>query len=437
MADEKSENIVESASNEAAAKASDPKRSKVVPKVRTVFAVVFGLIAILGLFASVVGLWARSVLFDVESVASAARQALSEEGATDSLATYVTDEVFKVVDLESQLSGVLPSGLAQYGDLIEQGAYNLVENQLKDALQNPTVQDTLIALIRNAHTQLLDVLQGDGEIDNVTIGDGKVTINAMPFVEIGLKEVQKLGLLEKLNVPSFLVSGDPAQQIAQLEKLIGIDLDSTFAQLTVFEGDAVNEATAIVEQAQRTVVLVKRAITAILIVTAVALVLSILIANRHRKAALILGLSAAVMMLVARVVIFKVVDEAPDLVVNPGAREALRLAIDDLSKGLVRLATWLLFIGVGVSAFVFLTGGSGLAKQFRHNDDGLPGTIITRNNEVSGLIGCGLAVAVALLWNFSTVALVVAGLIVVVSLWLLVFGDVEMPSETVDAAPAG
>jgi hypothetical protein len=353
------------------------------------------------------------------------------------LATYVTDEVFKVVDLESQLSGVLPSGFSQYGDLIEQGAYNLVETKLQDALQNPTVQDTLISLIRNAHTQLLDVLQGDGEIDNVTIGDGKVTINAMPFVEIGLKEVQKLGLLEKLNVPSFLVSGDPAQQIAQLEKLIGIDLDSTFAQLTVFEGDAVNEATAIVEQAQRTVVLVKRAITAILIVTAVALVLSILIANRHRKAALILGLSAAVMMLVARVVIFKVVDEAPDLVVNPGAREALRLAIDDLSKGLVRLATWLLFIGVGVSAFVFLTGGSGLAKQFRHNDDGLPGTIITRNNEVSGFIGCGLAVAVALLWSFSTVALVVAGLIVVVSLWLLVFGDVEMPAETVDAAPAG
>ncbi len=436
MADEKSVDIVESASNESVA-APGTKRSKVVPKVRTVFAVVFGLIAILGLFASVVGLWARSVLFDVDSVASAAKQALSEEGATDSLATYVTDEVFKVVDLESQLSGVLPAGFAQYGDLIEQGAYNLVETQLKDALQNPTVQDTLIALIRNAHTQLLDVLQGDGEIDNVTIGDGKVTINAMPFVEIGLKEVQKLGLLEKLNVPSFLVSGDPAQQIAQLEKLIGIDLDSTFAQLTVFEGDAVNEATAIVEQAQRTVVLVKRAITAILIVTAVALVLSILIANRHRKAALILGLSAAVMMLVARVVIFKVVDEAPDLVVNPGAREALRLAIDDLSKGLVRLATWLLFIGVGVSAFVFLTGGSGLAKQFRHNDDGLPGTIITRNNEVSGFIGCGLAVAVALLWSFSTVALVVAGLIVVVSLWLLVFGDVEMPAETVDAAPAG
>jgi hypothetical protein len=435
MADETSVDIAESASNEAAA--PDKKRSRLVPKVRTVFAVVFGLIAVIGLFASVVGLWARSVLFDVDSVASAARQALSEEGATDSLATYVTDEVFKVVDLESQLSGVLPSGFSQYGDLIEQGAYNLVETQLKDALQNPTVQDTLISLIRNAHTQLLDVLQGDGEIDNVTIGDGKVTINAMPFVELGLKEVQKLGLLERFNVPSFLVSGDPATQIKQLESLIGIDLDSTFAQLTVFEGDAVNEATAIVEQAQRTVVLVKRAITAILIVTAVALVLSILIANRHRKAALILGLSAAVMMLVARVVIFKVVDEAPDLVVNPGAREALRLAIDDLSKGLVRLATWLLFIGVGVSAFVFLTGGSGLAKQFRHNDDGLPGTIITRNNEVSGFIGCGLAVAVALLWSFSTVALVVAGLIVVVSLWLLVFGDVEMPAETVDAAPAG
>ena len=432
MADEKSVDVAEATD----VAASGAKRSGLGSKVRTVFAVVFGIIAVIGLFASVVGLWARSVLFDVDSVASAAREALSEQGATDSLATYVTDEVFKIVDLESQLSGVLPSDLLQYGDLIEQGAYNLVESQLQGALQNPTVQDTLIALIRNAHAQLLDVLQGDGEIDNVTIGDGKVTINVMPFVEMGLKEVQKLGLLERFNIPSFLVSGDPAQQISQLEGLIGIDLESTFGQLTVFEGDAVNEATAIVEQAQRTVVLVKRAITAILIVTAVALVLSILIANRHRKAALIIGIAAAVMMLVARVVIFKVVDETPDMVVDPGAREALRLGIEDLSKGLVRFATWLLFIGLGVSAFVFLTGGSGLAQQFRHHDDGLPGTIITRNNEVSGLIGCGLAVAVALLWGFSTVALAVAGLIVVVSLWLLVFGDVKMPDEVAEGAPA-
>jgi hypothetical protein len=435
MADEKSIAATDAASTQIE-QTTGAKRSGLGSKVRTVFAVVFGIIAVVGLFASVVGLWARSVLFDVDSVASAAREALSEQGATDSLATYVTDEVFKVVDLESQLSGVLPSGFSQYGDLIEQGAYNLVETQLKEALQNPTVQDTLIALIRNAHTQLLDVLQGDGEIDNVTIGDGKVTINVMPFVEIGLKEVQKLGLLERFNVPSFLVSDDPAKQIQQLESLIGIDLESTFAQLTVFEGDAVNEATAIVEQAQRTVVLVKRAITAILVVTAVALVLSILIANRHRKAALIIGLAAAVMMLVARVVIFKVVDETPALVVDPGAREALRLAIDDLSKGLVRFATWLLFIGLGVSAFVFLTGGSGLAQQFRHHDDGLPGTIITRNNEVSGLLGCGIAIAVALLWGFSPVALAVAGLIVVVSLWLLIFGDVEMPADTSEGAPA-
>lgn len=435
MADEKSVDVAGAATSDPAA-ATRAKRSSLGSKVRTVFAVIFGIIAVVGLFASVVGLWARSVLFDVDSVASAAREALSEQGATDSLATYVTDEVFKIVDLESQLSGTLPPGFSQYGDLIEQGAYNLVETQLKGALQNPTVQDTLIALIRNAHTQLLDVLQGDGEIDNVTIEDGKVTINAMPFVEIGLKEVQKLGLLERFNIPKFLVSDDPAKQIAQLEKLIGVDLESTFAQLTVFEGDAVHEATAIVEQAQRTVVLVKRAITAILVVTAVALVLSILIANRHRKAALIIGIAAAVMMLVARVVIFKVVDETPDMVVDPGAREALRLAIGDLSKGLVRLATWLLFIGLGVSAFVFLTGGSGLAQQFRHHDDGLPGTIITRNNEVSGLLGCGIAIAVALLWGFSTVALAVAGLIVVVSLWLLVFGDVKMPDETAEGAPA-
>lgn len=438
MADEQMVDTVEATiAADVAATEQPAKRSKVVPKVRTIFAVVFGLIAVIGLFASVLAVWARGVLFDADSVADAAKQALSEQGATDSLATYVTDEVFRAVDVEQRLDGKLPPAVAQYATYVQQGAYNLVEGQLQKVFRSEAVQDTLVTIVRRAHSRLLDVLQGDGEFDNVSIEDGAVTLNVLPLVELGLQEVQGLGLLDRFDIPALEVGGDPAAQIATLESTFGVDLPDDFGQLTVFEGSAVNEASAAVQQAQRAVVLVKRATVAIVAVTVVAIAASILLANRRRTAAIVLAIAAAVMMLVARVVIGKVVAEVPELVVDPGAREALRAAIDDLLSGLIRLSTWLLVIGVGVSIAVFLTGGSSLARNVRGGEDGRAGSVITRNNEVSGFIGLGLAVAVALLWGLSATALVVAGVIAAASLGLLVFGDADSDDESpVGPAPS-
>jgi hypothetical protein len=380
-------------------------KARETSKIRSIFAAVFGIIAIVGLFASTIAVWAQGVLFDSDKVAAAAESAIQQPEAAESMATYVTDQVFTIVDLEALLEQQLPGNLDSLSGVIVGGARQFVEGQLADVLQKPAVQQVLVTIVRTAHAQLMKVLSGDGMIDGVSIADGKVTLNLLPLVTLGLNQVQKLGVLTGVTVPTLKADGDPTTQIAELESAFGRDLPADFGQLTVFKGDAAAEAGEMVQTAQDIVVLVKRAIALILIVTAVAFVLTLLVANRHRRAILVLGLAGAAVMLVARVAINMALARTPNLIIDPGARSALASALQDLAGGLVELVTLLIIIGLAAAAVVLLTGTGAAAVRFRSASGG---SILTANREISATVAFGLAVLAVSVFGLDLVPLIVA-----------------------------
>jgi hypothetical protein len=279
------------------------------------------------------------------------------------------------------------------------GAREFVEGQLTEVLQKPAVQRVLVTIIRTAHVQLMKVLNGEGLVDGVSIEGDTVSLNVLPVVTLGLNQVQKLGLLSNLTVPQLKVDGDPAQQIAELEATFGRDLPDDFGQLVVFRGEAAEQASTVVEQAQNMMVLVKRALAAILAITVVCFVLSILVANRHRRAILVLGLASAAVMLIARAVIEQVLARTPDLVVNPGARSALASALDELAGGLVELVTLLLLLGLAAAVAVILTGAAGAGAR----------ALLVEHREVGALVAFALATLVIAVFGIDLVSLVAAG----------------------------
>jgi hypothetical protein len=380
-------------------------KARETSRIRTIFAVVFGIIAIVGLFASTIAVWAKGVLFDSDKVAAAAESAIQQPEAAQSMATYVTDQVFTIVDLEALLEQQLPGNLDSLSGVIVGGARQFVEGQLADVLQKPAVQQVLVTIVRTAHAQLMKVLNGEGMIDGVSISDGKVTLNLLPLVTLGLNQVQKLGVLTSVSVPTLKADGDPTTQITELESAFGRDLPADFGQLTVFKGDAAAEAGEVVQTAQDIVVLVKRAIALILIVTAVAFALTLLVANRRRRAILVLGLAGAAVMLVARVAINMALVRTPNLIINPGARSALASALQDLAGGLVELVTLLIIIGLAAAAVVLLTGTGAAAVRFRSASGG---SILTANREVSATVAFGLAVLAVAVFGLDLVPLIVA-----------------------------
>jgi hypothetical protein len=391
-------------------------KARETSKIRTIFAVVFGIIAIVGLFASTIAVWAKGVLFDSDRVAAAAESAIQQPEAAQSMATYVTDQVFTIVDLEALLEQQLPGNLDSLSGVIVGGARQFVEEQLAEVLQKPAVQQVLVTIVRTAHAQLMKVLNGDGMIDGVSIADGKVTLNLLPLVTLGLNQVQKLGVLTSVSVPTLKAGGDPTTQITELESAFGRDLPADFGQLTVFKGDAAAEAGEVVQTAQDIVVLVKRAIALILIVTAVAFALTLLVANRRRRAIMVLGLVGAAVMLVARVAINMALVRTPNLIINPGARSALASALQDLAGGLVELVTLLIIIGLAAAAVVLLTGTGAAATRFRSASGG---SILTANREVSATVAFGLAVLAIAVFGLDLVPVIVAAALSAVGVALL------------------
>lgn len=366
---------------------------------RTLVSVLAGILAVVGLFASAIAVWARGTLFDSDKVARAAEAALEQPEAAASMAAYVSSQVFTAVDVETLVENVLPSNLDGLAGMFVGGARGYVEEQLRQMFELPQVRTLLVSIVRSAHSQLMGLFEG-GSIDGVVFSDKEVTLNLLPIVTLGLKQLQELGVGTALPIPEFKANGKPSEQIGLLEGVFKRNLPDDFGQLTVFRGDAAEEAGAFVEQGQRALVIAKQAITVLLVVTAVAFLLAIAVANRRRRTILVLGLSSAAVMFVARTIINKLLADTPNAVIDPGARSALDSALTVLARGLLEIATLLVIVGLAVAALMVVTGassagGSALGRALGEHRQLVAVLVLAVSVVVLGIFGLDVASLVA------------------------------------------
>lgn len=365
-------------------------------RLRSVAAGVVGVLAVVLLLLSAIAVWARVTLFDSDKVASLAGDALAEPAVSEALADRVTELLFEAVDVNSVLGDVLPSSLDRLAPVVAAGLNDAVDRGLTQVFESPDVQELITNLVRRAHTAAMRLLQGDGLVDGITINDGAVTLNLLPLMGRGLTRLQSFGLLSNVEVPELTADGDPTAQVAELESALGRDLPPDFGQLVVYRSDRLADAQASVENAQRMLVLVRRALWVLLIATVVLLALTILLARNRWRAAMLLGLGAVVAMVVARSAVRRVRDDAPELVERPGAKAAVGAILDGAASGLLRAFGILLLAGAVVAVIAFLR------RHRQRNDLILIGAVVA-GAVVVGLLGfsiwsllIGLAVAIAL-----------------------------------------
>jgi hypothetical protein len=366
---------------------------------RTVLAAIAGVLAVICLTLALVGVWANVTVFNSGRVADIVTDALDDPEVDTALATWVTNEVFSAVDLDAVVTNILPPRLDRFAPTLVSGAQTFVTDRLTTALSNPDVQDLLHRAVERAHSALMRLLSGDGLIDGITVQDGAVTVNLLPLISRGLTFVQGLGLLDQLDVPELTRDGEPREQIAQLEAATGRDLPENFGQLTVYQSDKLAEAQASVQSAQRAFALVRRSTVLLVILAVVFIVATILLAHRRWHATLWLALGSLVAMMLSRLLVNRIVDEAPDLVTRPGARAAVANILDDATRGLLRLTA---LIGLLAILAVLVTL---FRRNWRSSDLVLVGAVIAGLavvailgfSLVSLLIGIAIGVAVVVL----------------------------------------
>lgn len=380
--------------------------------IRTLVAVLAGVVAVVGLFVSTIAVWARGTLFDSDKVAKAAESALEQPETSASMAAYVTTQVFTAVDLETIFEQTLPGNLDPLAGVFVGGARSYVEEQLQQLFEQPKVRSLIVSIVRSAHAQLMRLFEGTG-IDGVMMSNERVSLNLLPVVTLGLRQLQELGVAKAFPIPDFKANGDPAKQIGLLEGVFRRDLPDDFGQLTVFRGDAARDAGAFVEQGQRALVIAKQAITVMLVVTAAAFLVAIAVANRRRRAILVLGLVCAAVMFVARSMINQVLAGAPEAVLDPGARSALQSALTVLARGLLELATLVVLVGLAVAALMALTGAGSAGGSAL-------GRAVGEHRSIVGVGVLAVAVGVLGIFGLDVAALVAAAVIASVGFAILV-----------------
>jgi hypothetical protein len=367
---------------------------------RSVLAAITGVLAVVCLTLALIGIWANATVFDSGRVGDIVSSALDDPEVDAALATWVTNQVFTAVDLESVVSEVLPERLDRFAPTLVAGAQSFVDDRLNRALSNPDVQRLITDAVERAHSALMRLLSGDGLIDGITVQEGEVTVNLLPLISRGLTFVQSLGVLDRLDVPELTRGGDPSEQIAELESATGRDLPDDFGQLVVYQSDRLAEAQASVQNAQRAFALLRRATVLLAILAVGFIVATVLLAHRRWRAGLWLALGALVAMVLSRLIVNRVVDDAPDLVTGAGAQAAVANILDEASRGLLRLTGLIALLAVVIVALTLFR------RRWNGSDLVLVGAVVG-----------GLAVVAIL--GFSLVALLL-GIVFAVAVVLIV-----------------
>jgi len=403
-------------------------------RTRSVLSVIVGVIAVIGLLATVIGVWVRAVLTDSDRIGTAVEDALRQPEVNEALAAYVNNQIFTVVDVSEVIGNALPAVLRPVAVGVEAGLQNRALGVLEDLFATDEVIDFVGTLVRKAYGEFVDLLRGDGLIDGVTVENGQVTLNLLPLLGRGFSLVQeRLGLLSNLQLPELTRDGDPAAQIASLEQATGRDLPDDFGQLAVYDSAKLAKAGDTLANAQRAVVVARRALVLIAIVTVIAFAGAILLARRKIRAAVALLLSSAAVLVVARLLVRMVTKKLPDLVDKEGARVALTTVVDHLTTSFYRLTAAIVIVALVTAVLVFLSGPSTTAQSFRNRAGKSNGTLY----DVVAAHRSATAIALGALFvvNFLVLEVNIVSILIGLALLILIAGALWAPLGTGDVEP--
>lgn len=373
----------------------------------------FGILAVIGVLASVLSVWAHQTLFETRVVARAVDRALLEPEVVDALADHLTDQLFDAVPVATLVEDRLAADLAPLAPLVVGGLRALVHDGISDLLAEDATRRIVVGAAERGHRTVMRVLDDGRLVNGLTVEDDTATVNLLPLLGRALELVQGAGLLTGVDLPRFDRAGDPAVQIRELERALDRPLPDDFGQLVVYDSERLAEAGTTIARAQQALVLFRRSVVAIVAVTVVSFVAALAFAVRRRRALILLSLGVVGAMGVGRGIIREVVDAAPGLAVRPGARAAIRSVVTTVADGLLSAVTVALVVALVATALAYVTGPRGPARSIRAS--------LHRNRRVVALATLAATVAVLSLSAFSLVPLasvVGVGTVVVATAWV-------------------
>jgi hypothetical protein len=316
-----------------------------------------GVLAVVGLLASTLGVWSKRTLSDSDRFAAIAEDVVADPEVQSVLAARLSTETIEALALEERIESLVPPALGAVAGIITASVQSAVEVQFERLLALPSTQQLIGRIVRQSHAAVLAILRGDALPSVVNVDDDTISVNMLPVVVAGLAALQtRFGLLGEIELPDLSADGQPADQIAELETAFDRDLPPTFGQVVIYQGDAVSQGSYYVELARDVVVRVNRWLAILVGLTVVLFVLSVVLSRRKWRAVLLLSVGSLLAVLISRMMIAAILDRVPSAVAGSGARATVEIAVNDLVGGLRGFTSWLIVVSAITAGVAFWAG---------------------------------------------------------------------------------
>jgi hypothetical protein len=148
-------------------------------------------------FLSVFGIWTERQALNTDDWTETSGRLIQNTTIREAVGNYLVDQLYENVDVEKELSEILPGDTKQLAGPVSGGLRQVAGDGANQVLQSSTAQELWKNANRSTHEQLLEVLEEKG--DTVSTEEGEVSLNLGSLVTnlasqvgIGAKLAEKL-----------------------------------------------------------------------------------------------------------------------------------------------------------------------------------------------------------------------------------------------------
>ena len=195
---------------------------------------IFALAVICG-FVAIMSTWVKRQALDTDNWTNTSSQLLADKNVQNAVGLYLVDQLFSNVDVAGELRSALPPQAQAVAAPAAAGLRELANRAAPELLARPRVQNAWRLANRNAHKQLLAVLNGGSK--TVSTSNGEVVLDLHVLVD---QLASTLGVGSQVAAARSKVGSSGARGAVQ--QRLGVTLPPSTGRLVILRSEQLKTA---------------------------------------------------------------------------------------------------------------------------------------------------------------------------------------------------
>ncbi len=189
-------------------------------------------------FFACFAVWANRQALSTDNWTNTSSKLLANHAVQDALSVYLVNQLYASVNVQERLESELPGPVKGVSGPLAAGLRGLAGQAVPKLLETAQVQELWRQANRNAHRQLIAILNGGGKV--VSTSNGEVVLN---LHELLTQLAAQLGLSSQLTAArAKLGAGGSAAARSAAEERLGLTLPASSGAITIMRASQLKTA---------------------------------------------------------------------------------------------------------------------------------------------------------------------------------------------------